>query len=70
VWIAKPVYESLPYFYLAVGAVTLLASLYVTHWHWPAICFTVGVGCLVAGIVVLLKRRDARSGSRQAPPPT
>lgn len=67
-WVSKPIYESLPYFYLAVGAITLLASLYVSHWHWPAICFLLGVFCLVAGLVVFLKRRDSRKNSRYGRP--
>ena len=64
-WIAKPIYEALPYFYLVVGAITLCASMYVTHWYWPTICFTLGLFCLVAGIVVLLKRRDSRVDPRK-----
>ena len=63
-WIAKPIYEALPYFYLVVGAITLLASMYVNHWYWPTICFTTGLVCLVGGIVVLLKRRDSRTDPR------
>lgn len=63
-WVSKPIYESLPYFYLVVGAVTLAASLYVNHWYWPTICFATGLFCLVAGLVVYLKRRDARSNRR------
>jgi hypothetical protein len=49
-WVSKPIYESLPYFY--------------NHWYWPTICFVTGVVCLVAGLVVLLKRRDARVTDR------
>ena len=59
-WVSKPIYESLPYFYLIVGVVTLGASMYVTHWYWPTISFVMGLFCLVAGLVVLLKRRDSR----------
>lgn len=59
-WVSKPIYESLPYFYLLVGGVALAASMYVNHWYWPTICFITGIGCLVAGLVVLLKRRDSR----------
>ena len=59
-WVSKPIYECLPYFYLLSGAVTLAASMYLNHWHWPTICFVVGLGCLVGGLVVLLKRRDHR----------
>ena len=65
-WISKPIYESLPYFYLLVGAAFLGASLYLNHWHWPTICFAVGLVCLVAGLVVLLKRRDYRDTDRRA----
>ena len=64
-WIAKPIYESLPYFYLLVGGVSLGASMYVNHWYWPTICFVTGIGCLVAGLVVLLKRRDSRITHRK-----
>lgn len=59
-WVSKPVYESLPYFYLLVGLLTLAAPLYVNYWYWPTISFVTGLFCLVAGLVVLLKRRDAR----------
>jgi len=65
-WVSKPIYESLPYFYLLSGAVSLAASMYLIHWYWPTICFVVGLGCLVAGLVVLLKRRDYRHQHRQA----
>lgn len=65
-WVSKPIYESLPYFYLLVGAVALAASMYVNHWYWPTICFVVGLGGLVGGLVVLLKRRDHRSHVRRA----
>jgi hypothetical protein len=64
-WVSKPIYESLPYCYLLAGAASLLASMYVTHWHWPAICFTTGIFCLVAGLVVLLKRRDYRLNAQR-----
>ncbi|MBT8088363.1 MAG: hypothetical protein KJO46_10015 [Gammaproteobacteria bacterium] len=60
-WVSKPIYESLPYFYLFVGALALGASMYIDHWYWQEICFVVGLLCLVGGLVVLLKRRDYRS---------
>ena len=64
-WISKPIYESLPYFYLLVGVISLSASMYVNHWYWPTICFVTGVVCLVGGLVVLLKRRDSRVTHRR-----
>ena len=65
-WLSKSIYESLPYFYLLVGAITLAASMYLTYWYWPSICFTIGLLSLVAGLVVLLKRRDYRSEDRRS----
>jgi uncharacterized membrane protein YdbT with pleckstrin-like domain len=40
--------------------------MYLNHWFWPTICFVTGVICLVAGLVVLLKRRDYRVTDRRA----
>ena len=65
-WVSKPIYESLPYFYLIAGAMTLAASLYLNHWYWPTICFVVGLGSLVGGLVVLLKRRDHRDRDKRS----
>ena len=64
-WISKPIYESLPYFYLLAGAVSLAASMYLNHWYWPTICFSLGLLCLVGGLVVLLRRRDCRTDERR-----
>ena len=64
-WVSKPIYEGLPYFYLVIGVLTLCASMYVSHWYWPTISFVTGLFCLVAGLVVLLKRRDARMQQRR-----
>jgi hypothetical protein len=65
-WVSRPVYESLPYFYIVAGALTLAASMYLSHWYWPTICFFVGLGSLVGGLVVLLKRRDYRHDDRRS----
>jgi len=64
-WVSKPIYESLPYFYLLAGLLSLAASMYLNHWYWPTICLVVGLACLVGGLVVLLKRRDHRSRLRR-----
>jgi Flp pilus assembly protein TadB len=64
-WVSKPIYESLPYFYLLAGLLSLAASMYLNHWYWPTICLAVGLACLVGGLVVLLKRRDHRSRLRR-----
>jgi hypothetical protein len=40
--------------------------MYLNHWYWPEVCFGVGLFCLVAGLVVWLKRRDHRDHDRRA----
>ena len=59
-WLAKPVYEALPYYYVAVGAGAFVARFYVDWWYWPTICTAIAVIGIVAGIVVWLKRRGSR----------
>ena len=59
-WVSKPVYESVPYVYLVSGASMLGLSVYLDYWYWPTICLVLGVGCLVAGLVIWLRRRDYR----------
>ena len=59
-WLSKPLYESLPFYYVGVGLLALTASLYVNYWYWPLICTAVGIASLIAGLVVWLRRRDYR----------
>jgi Flp pilus assembly protein TadB len=60
-WLAKPIYELLPYAYVAIGAASIVAAAYIQSWYWPQICTTVGVAGIVGGLALLLKRRDYRS---------
>ena len=60
-WLSKPLYEALPFYYIAIGLIALIAGLYVNYWYWPAICTVVGIVGLIAGSVVWVKRRDYRS---------
>jgi uncharacterized membrane protein len=60
IWLSKPLYELLPYFYLLAGTGCLLASLYLNYWHWPIIYLVIGVACLVMGLVIFLRRRSFR----------
>lgn len=59
-WVSKPVYESIPYVYLVAGVSLMLMSVYLNYWYWPTICLVLGVACLVAGLVIWLRRRDYR----------
>lgn len=65
-WVSKPIYESLPYFYLLSGVLLLLGGMYLNHWHWPTLCLATGLGCLAAGMLVLLKRREHRHRERRS----
>jgi hypothetical protein len=62
-WLSKPFYEALPFYYIAVGLLALGAQLYVDYWYWPLICTVVGVSALAAGFFVWFKRRDHRARS-------
>ena len=59
-WLSKPLYESLPYGYLVIGVISLVATLYVDWWYWPTVATFIGITSLVAGLVVWLRRRDSR----------
>jgi hypothetical protein len=61
-WIARPIYELLPYVYMALGAV--LISLAWLLEMLPGVFLTVGSLSLLAGIVLWLRRKDYRT--RQA----
>ena len=67
-WLSKPIYELLPYFYMAGGLLALGASMYLDYWYWPTICLAAGLILLVGGLMVWLKRRDYRHNRR--PPGT
>jgi len=60
IWLSKPFYEAVPYFYLIAGLCSFGASLYLNYWYWPTICLVLGFACLIAGLVIWLKRRDFR----------
>ncbi len=64
IWLSKPVYELLPYFYLAAGFASLGASMYLNYWYWPTLCLVAGVTLVMAGLVIWLKRRDFRQNRR------
>lgn len=59
-WLSKPIYEAVPYFYLVAGLCALLASLYLNYWYWPTIGLIVGFACIIGGLVIWLRRRDFR----------
>ena len=60
-WLAKPIYESLPAVLVAVGILALLCALYVDRWLWDEVLALVGVLDVIAGVVLLLRRRGYRA---------
>ena len=59
--LSRPVYEGLPWLYMACGLAALLASyLLASHRAASLLVGVLGLLILVGGIVVLLRRRDYR----------
>ena len=66
-WLSKPLYESLPYYYAVVGVIILALSFYLENWYWPTILAGIGLASVIAGLVLWLRRRGYRqSRSRRA----
>jgi uncharacterized membrane protein len=64
-WIARPVYEFLPYLYMVAGALFLAASWYLSEGAWPLLLLGAGALCLIAGLVLWLRRRDYRTAQSE-----
>jgi membrane associated rhomboid family serine protease len=59
---SRPVYEGLPWFYIICGLLALLASyLLAAHGSISLVAGLLGLLSVVAGIVVVLRRRDYRA---------
>lgn len=63
-WLARPLYEFLPYLYMLVGLGLLAAAWFTDIRTLPSVFMVVGVLSLMAGLVLWLRRRDYRT--RQA----
>lgn len=63
-WLSKPIYEFLPFYYIGAGLFSLGASVYADYWYWPAICLVVGMVCLTAGMGVAFTRWTSRHKKR------
>jgi LPXTG-motif cell wall-anchored protein len=60
-WLARPVYEALPYLYAISGAGCLVASWFASGESWSLALLLVGALALLAGLVIWLRRRDFRA---------
>jgi hypothetical protein len=63
-WLARPVYEFLPYLYMLIGLGLLVAAWFVESGTLPSVFMVVGALSLMGGLVLWLRRRDYRT--RQA----
>jgi hypothetical protein len=60
-WLPKPLYESIPFHYLVLGAAAIGAAFYVESWYWPEICAGGGLILLITGVMLLLRRKGYRA---------
>jgi len=58
--LARPLYEGLPWVYLLCGGAALLASYRYRGSAVSVIVGVLGILAVIAGIVILLRRRDFR----------
>lgn len=63
-WIARPIYELLPYVYMVVGVALLATAWWLNMAMLPEVLLVVGSLSLLAGLVLWLRRKDYRT--RQA----
>jgi hypothetical protein len=60
-WIARPIYELLPYLYMLVGAAMVGVAWFLNLETLPGILLALGSLSLLAGIVLWLRRKDYRT---------
>ena len=63
--IARPLYEALPYLYIALGLAAFATSfaLRIADWSWVLAAF--GLVAVLGGLVLALRRRDYRIQRRR-----
>jgi hypothetical protein len=62
--LARPVYESLPYVYMAIGGLAILVFYLDPPGLHGVIAFAIGFIAETAALTLLLRRRDFRELSR------
>jgi hypothetical protein len=63
--LARPVYESLPYLYMAIGALAIFLFYLLPIGPRAVTAFLIGVVVETAALTVLLRRQDYRALSRE-----
>jgi Flp pilus assembly protein TadB len=62
--VSRPLYESLPYAYIVIGLVAVVASFVWRAAEWSAVLAVFGIVAVVGGLVLVLRRRDYRIQQR------
>jgi hypothetical protein len=62
--ISRPLYESLPYLYVAIGLAAVGASFAWRVAEWSGVMAGFGVVAILGGLVLALRRRDYRIQKR------
>jgi hypothetical protein len=57
---SRPVYEGLPWAYIFCGIAALVGSYVLPSGAWSLIAGLLGIGGVLGGTVILLRRRDYR----------
>ena len=64
-WLPKPVYESLPYFYVLIGlGVIAVAASIAERARGSSIVFCLGLVITAGGLAIWMKRRSTRLDKR------
>jgi hypothetical protein len=63
--LSRPVYESLPYVYMLAGVGALAVSFLWRTQGWSDLAAAFGLIALIAGLVIVLRRRDYRIQKRR-----
>jgi hypothetical protein len=63
--LARPVYESLPYLYMAIGGLAIVLFYLDPDGPRAVLAFLIGIIVETAALTVLLRRQDYRALSRE-----
>jgi hypothetical protein len=63
--IARGIYESLPYVYIAIGVAATVTSFLWRQPAWSNVLAGFGLVAVVTGLVLVLRRRDYRVQQRR-----
>jgi hypothetical protein len=59
-WLARPIYEALPYAYMAIGAALIGSAWWIDLKSLPSVLMVAGVLSVIGGLVLWMHRRDYR----------